>query len=113
MTATDPEVESSAAGSVVVYRRDHCPFCFRLEHGLKHAGVDYEQRDIWADSEAADFVRSVNDGNETVPTVVITAPDGTQTVRTNPGVSEVLAALGQVPPARPGLLGRLLGQRDG
>ncbi|NLG20540.1 MAG: NrdH-redoxin, partial [Actinomycetales bacterium] len=26
---------------------------------------------IWQDDEAAAFVRSVNDGNETVPTVVI------------------------------------------
>ena len=109
MTATQPEPAVQNGGSVVVYRRDHCPFCFRLEQGLQHAGVDYEQRDIWADAEAADFVRSVNDGNETVPTVVVTAPDGTETVRTNPGVADVLAALGQVPPARPGLLGRLLG----
>lgn len=109
MTATEPEATAQHGGSVVVYRRDHCPFCFRLEHGLQHAGVEYEQRDIWADSEAADFVRSVNNGNETVPTVVITAPDGTRTVRTNPGVAEVLGALGQVPPAKPSLLGRLLG----
>lgn len=112
MTGTDPDTAPSATGSVVVYRRDHCPFCFRLEHGLQHAGVNYEQRDIWTDSEAADFVRSVNDGNETVPTVVVTAPDGTRSVHTNPGVGEVLGALGRVAPAKPSLLG-LLGQRDG
>lgn len=107
---TEPTADAAAQATVVVYRRDHCPFCFRLERGLQHAGVEYEARDIWADDGAADFVRSVNDGNETVPTVVVTHPDGQQTVRTNPGVAQVLADLGQVPEERPGLLGRLLGR---
>ena len=44
--------------------------------------------DIWDDTEAAAFVRSVNDGNETVPTVVI---DGKP--HTNPAPSQVREAL--------------------
>lgn len=100
----------TAGATVVVYRRDHCPFCSRLERGLQHADVVYQSRDIWTDDGAADFVRSVNDGNETVPTVVVTQPDGQQTVRTNPGVAQVLADLGRVPDERPGPLGRLLGR---
>jgi glutaredoxin len=43
---------------------------------------------IWEDPEAAAFVRSVADGNETVPTVVI---DGHPMV--NPAPSQVVAAL--------------------
>ncbi len=43
---------------------------------------------IWEDPGAAAFVRSVADGNETVPTVVI---DGHPIV--NPAPSQVVAAL--------------------
>ncbi len=43
---------------------------------------------IWADPDAAAFVRSVADGNETVPTVVV---DGQAMV--NPTPSQVVAAL--------------------
>jgi inosine-uridine nucleoside N-ribohydrolase len=34
-------------------------------------GVATEEHNIWTDPDAAAFVRSVNVGNETVPTVVI------------------------------------------
>ena len=44
--------------------------------------------DIWADPDGAAYVRSVNDGNETVPTVVI---DGV--AHTNPSPRAVVAAL--------------------
>lgn len=38
---------------------------------LDRAGVSYERRNIWDDAEAAEFVRSVARGNETVPTVTV------------------------------------------
>lgn len=84
----------TTAGSLVVYRRDHCGYCFRLERALKHADVPYHRRDIHEDPEAAAFVRSVNNGDETVPTVVI---NGTE-VRVNPRPAELLQALGVEPP---------------
>lgn len=55
----------------IVYLRPGCPFCSRLTSSLDHAGVEYDQVDIWDDPEAAAFVRSVANGNETVPTVVL------------------------------------------
>lgn len=67
-----------------------------LERGLSAVGVDYERRNIWEDAEAAEFVRLVNNGNETVPTVVI----GTD-VYTNPPASFVLEKLGIDPPKGP------------
>ena len=67
-----------------------------LERGLAAAGVEYERRNIWEDLEAAQFVRMVNDGNETVPTVVI----GTD-VYTNPPARFVLEKLGIDPPDGP------------
>jgi hypothetical protein len=67
-----------------------------LERGLSSAGVGYERRNIWEDADAAEFVRAVNNGNETVPTVVI----GTD-VYTNPPTSLVLEKLGVEPPDGP------------
>lgn len=75
---------------LAVYRRDHCSYCWRLERALRAAGVDYDRRDIYADPEAAAFVRSVNEGNETVPTVVLSNGK----VWTNPPPKELLRELG-------------------
>lgn len=73
-----------------MYRRDGCGFCWRLERALRKAGVEYDRRDIWDDPEAAAFVRSVNNGSETVPTVVL----GSGAVRTNPSPRELLEEIG-------------------
>lgn len=42
-----------------------------LKAGLWFAGVKTTKRNIWADPADAAIVRSVADGNETVPTVMI------------------------------------------
>lgn len=57
--------------SVDFYWRPGCPFCGRLERALIKAKVPTVKRNIWDDPDAAAFVRSVADGNETVPTVTI------------------------------------------
>ncbi len=62
---------AAAEGRVVVYFRRRCAFCERLRTSLGKARKDVVWVDIWADPDAAAFVRSVNDGDETVPTVVI------------------------------------------
>ncbi len=56
---------------LVVYRRPGCPYCARLRRVLNRHGIIHREVDIWADPQAAAFVRSVADGNETVPTVVL------------------------------------------
>ena len=75
--------------TTVVYWRKRCGFCARLLGELEQAGVDVELRDIWEDPEAAAFVRSVNEGAETVPTVVL--PDGRAI--TNPPPDALIAHL--------------------
>ncbi len=57
--------------SVVLYTRPGCPFSARLEQALLRANIPTTRRDIWQDPDAAAFVRSVADGNETVPTVTV------------------------------------------
>ena len=81
---------------VTVFWRPGCGFCAMLERGLSNAGVEYERRNIWEDAEAAQFVRLANNGNETVPTVLI----GTD-VYTNPPTRFVLEQLGIDPPDGP------------
>ncbi len=83
---------------MTVFWRPGCGFCMRLERELARAGVEYRRRNIWEDDEAAVFVRSVNNGNETVPTVVI----GDEYL-TNPSPATVLTKLGVEPPPSTGL----------
>ena len=75
-------------GRVVVYWRKGCPFCKRLQLVLGKRVTDVVWVDVWADPDASAYVRSVNGGDEVVPTVVI---DGV--ARTNPPPREVVAAL--------------------
>jgi glutaredoxin-like protein len=73
---------------VVIYWRPGCVFCARLRGRLGRSGRRATWVNIWQDEAAAAYVRSVNDGNETVPTVVI---DGEP--MTNPDPSLVLERL--------------------
>jgi mycoredoxin len=75
---------------LIVYRRDGCGYCWRLERALRKAGVTYESGDIHADAGAAAFVRSVNNGSETVPTIVL----ANGTVQTNPSPRNLLHEMG-------------------
>jgi len=74
---------------VTIYSTTWCGYCRRLKSQLDREGVDYVEIDIEQDPDAAEIVMKVNDGNQTVPTVVF--PDGS--AATNPSVAEVLARL--------------------
>ncbi len=78
-----------AAHDVVIYWRPGCPFCMALKATVRDRAGRATWRNIWEDPEAAAYVRSVNDGDETVPTVVI---DGIP--HTNPSPLKVRKALG-------------------
>lgn len=54
-----------------VYWRPGCPFCLWMRWILRVRRVQVRWRNIWTDEDAAAFVRSVAEGNETVPTVVV------------------------------------------
>lgn len=74
--------------AVTVYYRPGCLYCLRLRAALGARAGRARWVDIWADPEAAAYVRSVNGGDETVPTVVV---DGVP--RTNPAPALVRGAL--------------------
>ena len=81
-----------SATQLTMYTTTWCGFCRRLKTQLAREGIEMVEIDIEKDPAAAEFVMSVNGGNQTVPTVVF--PDGTAV--TNPSAKEVkqrLAAL--------------------
>ncbi|MGW3357256.1 glutaredoxin domain-containing protein [Streptomyces bungoensis] len=62
---------SAADGRPVVYWRPGCAYCLRLRTRLGRRARQLYWVDIWRDPAGAAAVRAVNDGNETVPTVVV------------------------------------------
>lgn len=78
--------------SVTMFSTSWCGYCRRLKSQFEREGIDYSVVDIEQDPEAADYVMSVNGGNQTVPTILYS--DGT--AQTNPSIAQVreqLAAL--------------------
>ncbi|MFI6598743.1 mycoredoxin [Nonomuraea sp. NPDC050536] len=78
--------------ALTIYSTTWCGPCKRLKSQLAREGISFDVIDIERDPDAAAFVMSVNNGNQTVPTVVIDTPNG-RVVRTNPSVMEVKTLL--------------------
>jgi mycoredoxin len=69
-----------------MYSTPWCGYCHRLKGQLKRAGIEFAEVDIEQVPEAAEIVEQVNNGNQTVPTLVF--PDGT--AMTNPSLAQVV-----------------------
>lgn len=74
---------------LTMYSTSWCGYCHRLKSQLDREGIGYTVVDIEQDATAAEFVMSVNGGNQTVPTVRFA--DGT--TMTNPSIAQVKQAL--------------------
>jgi len=79
---------SKEISAVDLYWRPGCGFCARLDRTLEPTGIAINRHNIWESDDAAAFVRSVANGNETVPTVQIG-----ETSMVNPSAAEVLQVL--------------------
>jgi len=75
-----------------MYTTTWCGFCKNLKRQLGKAGVEITEVDIERDPEAAQFVETVNGGNQTVPTLLF--PDGSTMV--NPSATQVQAKLAEL-----------------
>lgn len=73
---------------IEVLWRPGCPFCSRLRGGLRRRAIATTEINIWDDRGAAERVRAVTGGDETVPTVFV----GTVAL-VNPSVQEVVDAV--------------------
>ena len=85
-------MSTTVSPQVTMYSTPWCGYCHRLKGQMDRAGIDYAVVDIEQDPSAAEIVMAVNNGNQTVPTLVYA--DGT--AMTNPSLAQVkekLAAL--------------------
>lgn len=89
MTAPNDQAVQQGDNLVTMYSTPWCGYCHRLRSQLDREGIAYEVIDIERQPEAAQVVERVNNGNQTVPTLVY--PDGT--AQTNPSVAQVKAKL--------------------
>ncbi|MER6443676.1 glutaredoxin domain-containing protein [Streptomyces venezuelae] len=69
--AQEAQRRSADDGRPVVYWRPGCTFCMRLRIRLGRGARQLYWVNIWRDPAGAAAVRAANDGNETVPTVVV------------------------------------------
>ncbi|WP_030408423.1 mycoredoxin [Streptomyces albus] len=82
------------AGTVTMYSTTWCGYCRRLKSQMEREGIAYTEVNIEQDPESAAFVEKANDGNQTVPTVlVIPSNGGSGVVMTNPSLAQVKEAL--------------------
>ena len=72
---------------MTMYSTQWCGYCHRLQAQLDREGIAYDVVDIEDDPAAANYVMSINGGNQTVPTLRF--PDGS--TLTNPSLREVRA----------------------
>jgi mycoredoxin len=73
------------AQPLTMYTTTWCAFCKRLKSQLAREGIEIAEINIEEVESAAEYVMSVNGGNQTVPTVVF--PDGS--AMTNPSAAQV------------------------
>ncbi len=78
--------------SFTMYSTPWCGYCHRLRGQLDREGISYEVIDIEQHPEAAVTVQEVNNGNQTVPTLVYA--DGS--AQTNPSLAQVRAKLSEL-----------------
>jgi glutaredoxin len=69
--ALEAQRRSAVDGRPVVYWRPGCVYCLRLRRRLGRGSHRLYWVDIWRDPAGAAAVRAANDGDETVPTVVV------------------------------------------
>lgn len=81
---------------LTMYTTRWCAFCRRLKSQLARDGIEIAEVDIEREPAAAEYVMSVNGGNQTVPTVVF--PDGS--ALTNPSAAQVKERLGRLAESR-------------
>lgn len=73
------------AGTITMYSTTWCGYCRRLKSQLTREGIPYTEVNIEEHEDAAAYVEQVNNGNQTVPTVLF--PDGS--AMTNPSLAQV------------------------
>lgn len=77
--------QSGATPDVTMYTTTWCGYCKRLKRMMQDDGINFAEVDIETTPGTAEIVERVNNGNQTVPTLVFT--DGS--AMTNPSLAKV------------------------
>lgn len=63
---------------IVMYSIEWCPDCRRAKFFFKRKNIDVLEVDVNTDKNAEAFVKELNNGNRSVPTIIL--PDGSMLV---------------------------------
>lgn len=77
---------------ITMYTTPWCGYCQRLKKQLASLGVEFNEINIEESPQAVEIVEKVNEGNQTVPTLVYS--DGA--AMTNPSAQSVLSKLDEL-----------------
>jgi mycoredoxin len=83
-----------ATEALIIFGTSWCGPCRTLKRLLTERDIAFTEVDIEQTPDAADFVMTINGGNQTVPTVLF--PDGS--TLTNPRLSDVITRLDLIVP---------------
>ena len=76
---------------IVMYAVEWCPDCRRAKFFFKRKKIDVLEVDVNTDKNAEAFVKELNNGNRSVPTIIL--PDGSMMVE--PSTDELEAKFGR------------------
>ena len=76
---------------IVMYSVEWCPDCRRAKFFFKRKKIDVLEVDVNTDKNAEAFVKELNNGNRSVPTIIL--PDGSMMVE--PSTDELEAKFGR------------------
>jgi mycoredoxin len=85
MSAQPSDRTLPAPGTVTMFTTTWCGYCRRLKSQMEREGIGFTEVDIEEEPGTAEYVMSVNGGNQTVPTLLF--PDGS--AATNPSIMQV------------------------
>lgn len=72
------DLYSLKPNQIVMYSVEWCPDCRRAKFFFKRKKIDVMEVDVNADKNAEAFVKELNHGNRSVPTIIL--PDGSMMV---------------------------------
>ena len=72
------DLYSLKPAQIVMYTVEWCPDCRRAKFFFKRKKIDVLEVDVNTDKKAEEFVKGLNNGNRSVPTIIF--PDGSMLV---------------------------------
>ena len=72
------DLYTMSPSQIVMYAVEWCPDCRRAKFFMKRKNIPYLEIDVNSDNNAEAFVKELNNGNRSVPTIIF--PDGSKVV---------------------------------